>query len=262
MSRVLAAAALCFIACVTEMGIESPDERVHFSPSAPFGSSRDPIVNGYEAPAYTWNVRLVTERARGCLGTKRSLCSGTLIAERWVLTAAHCDLPTAVYIGGSAADSGVLRKVRSQHAPSDGGDIRLLELDRAVDLQPLRVNTHSDLPEEYEFSRRNTAPRNVSFVGWGRTSHDGDAADRLLQVDVPALAECSERDMVCAGRSDVGACHGDSGGSLVARTDDGLMLVGVISNGTVPCAAHDAATLSVRVSRYVEWLRRVGVPID
>jgi secreted trypsin-like serine protease len=73
--------------------------------------------------------------------------------------------------------------------------------------------------------------------------------------------------MICAG--DVGggvdACFGDSGGPLIVREDDAVLLAGVVSAG-FGCAQPDFPGLYTRVTSYLPWMYSVtgelGLPSD
>jgi trypsin len=90
----------------------------------------------------------------------------------------------------------------------------------------------------------------------------------LLRATVPYIdnATCNEpisyngeilAGMMCAGHRDGGidACQGDSGGPLVWRSQDGPILVGVVSFGD-GCARRLKYGVYSRLSYYRDWIAR------
>ena len=64
--------------------------------------------------------------------------------------------------------------------------------------------------------------------------------------------------MMCAGHKEGGvdACQGDSGGPLVWKTENGAILVGVVSFGE-GCARELKYGVYTRVSDYADWVNKI-----
>ena len=110
--------------------------------------------------------------------------------------------------------------------------------------------------------------QSLEVTGWGTTSEEGQGSRKLLMAEVPYVANstCNEpasyngaigSGMICAGQREGGvdACQGDSGGPLVWRTDEGPVLVGVVSFG-IGCARQLKYGIYTRVSDYRDWIAK------
>ena len=66
--------------------------------------------------------------------------------------------------------------------------------------------------------------------------------------------------MLCAGKpgSNVGGCHGDSGGPYVClKPNNQWVLQGVVSWGSPKCSALERYTVFARVAKFIEWIDSV-----
>jgi secreted trypsin-like serine protease len=184
------------------------------------------------------------------------LCTGTLIAPTWVLTAGHCSNITAgtvaspaswpaplisVRVGGATQSDGerlgVSRVVmHPDYLLTSGYDISLLQLSSSSTMAPTQL---AGAGERSIW----TAGTMETIVGWGVTSEGGSQPDRLQEAQVPittdsycagAYSDFDPQTMVCAGfpEGGVDTCQGDSGGPMFGHSSTGaLRVVGTTSFG-------------------------------
>lgn len=233
------------------------------------------IVGGTTAGVseYPWMARLSY--------FNRFYCGGTLINDRYVLTAAHCVkgfmwFMIKVTFGEHDRCNDkerpetrfVLRAFSQKFSFSNfDNDIALLRLNDRVPItsfiRPIclpRVEQRNDL----------FVGTRAIATGWGTLKEDGKPSCLLQEVEVPVLDndECVAqtnytqkmitKNMMCSGYPGVGgrdSCQGDSGGPLVRlRPDDKRFeQIGIVSWGN-GCARPNYPGVYTRVTKYLDWI--------
>ncbi|MFO7496947.1 MAG: serine protease [Desulfobacterales bacterium] len=213
------------------------------------------ILGGVEAQpgAWPWMTALLYSNKQSIY--QAQFCSGVLIDDTWVLTAAHCvegmpagDMNVAVGAYDLNAFTGSRISVKSirihpQYYNDNvtiRNDIALLELS-----QPSSV---AAIPLYSGVSNDNVAPSllgvMLTAIGWGLADGTVDwyYPSRLRQVNLPVVADSYCNDIYgdtlvasqfCAGfYAGKDVCNGDSGGPVVAKIDGVWVHAGLVSYGS------------------------------
>ncbi|XP_051726533.1 trypsin-2-like [Ctenopharyngodon idella] len=223
-------------------------------------SAGDKIIGGYECPSHSqpWQVYLTD----GC-----NKCGGSLIHERWVVSAAHCDflfLRLIVHLGkhNKYVNEATEQQIGVEnvfHYPKynnqfQNNDIMLIKLRKPaifnMYVKPIPLTTSCS-----------SAGEQCLVSGWGKT---GDGAASVLQcLNLPVLSKTQCKDaygrlitenMFCAGFMEGGkdSCQGDSGGPVVCNGK----LKGVVSFGN-GCAQPGFPGVYAEVCRYIDWIKYI-----
>lgn len=219
------------IGCTPKQNQVSLQKEIHHSSP----QSRSSIIGGTK-------VDEDSEIAKFTVGlynqAENALCTGTIIAEDIVITAAHCvkdaesllvffgpslEQPEPVTITTNIATSAAYYK-RKQNQNTDAGDVAVIQLKHVIPSthEPVPIVPFGFLPEEGE---------TVSIIGYGvtngiRQSNSGYLRESTVSVLEPQFG-LSE--FVTDQTEGSGVCFGDSGGPAFIYRNHQYYLVGIAS---------------------------------
>lgn len=254
--------------------------------STPAGKDVPQIVGGQNAliQDYPWQVALLN-------ASYNQVCGGSIIAPRWILTAAHCS-GGLKYIRAGVTDKtaatgqtiAIRREILnpSYEVPTAyNNDIMLLELEADLDLSGDKAKAIPIMTVAAAATGLQNPGVNATITGWGNTSQGGTDSIILQKAVVPIALNSAvvgpylalpppdgpmyvTDKMIPAGfaAGGIDSCQGDSGGPLAVPDPASAIkyrLAGVTSFGH-GCALPTYLGIYTRVSEFEAWIIASMVP--
>lgn len=251
------------------------------------------IFGGEEAEIteFTWMVKLEYKNESGLI---LSECAGSLINERYVLTAAHCVVgPIEQKIGklvtifiGDQANSSSYNYNHYEYSPSsqrfgvesvivhkhygydpftnvhEHNDIALIRLNMSVDFNNYIQPVCLPVPT---LQKELTEGQPLTVAGWGHTGLSRHSrVKKKVHLPLFSMEKCrhifetqtslSDEQLCAGGVFYEDACTGDSGGPLMRLHSASWVLEGVVSFGRQSCGQENIPGIYTRVRSYIDWI--------
>ena len=228
----------------------------------------------FAAPAYaivgggTPSAEGVGRSVVTIVGSRGNFCTGALIAQRLVLTAAHCVQPGATYkiVEYGADRQPQLQDVKNvaihptfnmqaMTAHRATADVALLQLEAPLKEKNVSALGSPQVPI-VTGSHFTIAGIGVTVRGQGNTGGTVRIAG-LVATGRPGSLQIRLVDPVGQGARDgLGACTGDSGGPVFEDRQGGPVIVGVVSWSTGPNNAAGCGGLTgvTPLTLYRDWI--------